>query len=607
MNSNLGLTPSSTEAALRAVRAVVIGVATLSALVAFVGCGSDEAPGGGAAAGVTCAIDSDCPSGQKCVGTTCQAGFIGGDVVGGGDVDATDGSAAATDGVSADGASTSDTVTTSPGGSCGACKVESECNEGFACVPLLNTTDHNFCLKKCSDVSECSAGMVCAAATSASQTFCVPPTYECKGCAVTGCVADESCDFAASTPICIGVGKACAPCQLNKDCATGMVCVKQGDDKVCAPDCSGGTSCPANSACVGFGAGITACSYTASKCCFGETCTAATACAGCAGKCVAGACVECLGDKDCTEGTCSLATHTCIKDKCPDDKPNKLVTGECVECTNQTHCAQSSKGPNCIANTCAPSTQNNECSVCKAPYPGCVEINGNWSCVECAADDDCKATDKGTCSPKTYTCSGTTQGTGPSKGECKTDADCPAGTTGFDLACDTKTGLCYDKKGQCDNIAAFCDAAAGSTCKPFDGLGLGGAGLPQIPGLPGSGGGSGPATSGAGVCSCGATSSGGASWDDSLCKLFQLTACDCAKDSTSAACDPLKAGSCCQQSGGGGSGNPLSMLACLSALQGGKPDPVCFGGGSCLDMSCLTSAMGGGGAASGGGGYCTAP
>jgi hypothetical protein len=44
----------------------------------------------------------------------------------------------------------------------------------------------------------------------------------------------------------------------------------------------------------------------------------------------------------------------------------------------------------------------------------------------------------------------------------------------------------------------------------------------------------------------------------------------------------------------------------MSALQGGKPDPACFGGKTCLDMSCLTAMMGGGGSTPGvGGGYCS--
>lgn len=579
------------------------------AMLFAVGCGSDGNTGGGQTTSQACAIDADCPSGQQCVDQVCKASFVGGDINTGGGSDTAAGTDATTgqdSTTSTDAGGQADTGGGGKSADCAPCQKDAECAEGYACVPLLNSTDHNFCVKLCDAEAECGSGMICQQATTAQQKFCIPPTFKCEGCAVSGCKGDESCDFTASPPVCIGVGGACAPCQIPKDCGEGLTCVKQGDSKICAPSCGGGATCPANSTCATFSGGITACSFAAETCCFGDTCAPAAACSGCAGKCVAGKCVECLKDSDCDgDSTCLLTSFTCTKATCPAEKPQKLVTGECVECTNDTHCAASSKGPKCIGNACSPSNQNNECSVCKDPYPGCVEINGTWSCVECSTDDDCSKKGKGSCSAKTYTCSGTTQGGGPTSGSCKSDADCPAGTTGFVLACDTASGLCYDTNGQCDNLTAFCNAAAGSVCKPFDALGLGGGGLPQIPGLPGGGGGSTPATSGAGVCSCGSTGGSGGGWDDSICKALSLSTCDCAKDSTSKACDPLGLGSCCQQSGSGG-GNPLSLLACMSALQGGKPDPACFGGKTCLDMSCLTAMMGGGGSTPGvGGGYCS--
>ncbi len=579
-----------------------LGLALLAA------CGEGSTTGNGTQTGQACAIDGDCPSGQKCVDSVCKVEFGGGGVDANGDSGGnTTDAAGGDDGTGTDTATGEDTGGGKTGGDCAACQNDSECATGYGCVPLLNSTDHNFCVKLCDSEAECGSGLICQQATTAAQKFCIPPTFKCEGCATTGCKGDESCDFTVNPPACIGVGGACAPCQIPKDCGDGLTCVKQGSSKICAPACGGGLNCPANSVCTTFSGGISACAYGADACCFGDSCTAASACAGCTDKCVAGKCVDCLKDSDCADGgTCVLTSFTCEKATCPAEKPLKLVTGECVECTNDTHCAASSKGPKCISNVCSPSNQNNECSVCKDPYPGCVEINGTWSCVECATDDDCAKKNKGNCSAKTYTCSGTTQGGGPTSGTCKSDADCPAGTTGFDLACDVASGLCYDKNGQCDNLAAFCNAAAGSVCKPFDALGLGGGGLPQIPGLPG-GGGTQPATSGAGVCSCGSTSSGsGSGWDDSICKALNMSTCDCSKDPTGKACDPLGLGSCCQQTGGGGGGSPLSLLACMSALQGGKPDAACFGGKTCLDMSCLTAMMGGGSSTPGvGGGYCS--
>ena len=195
------------------------------------------------------------------------------------------------------------------------------------------------------------------------------------------------------------------------------------------------------------------------------------------------------------------------------------------------------------------------------------------------------STTDATCDPKTYTCSGTTQGGAPDKGTCKTAADCTAAAgpaTKFDLECDTDSGLCYDKNGTCDNISAFCNTKAGSTCKEQGGLPGGG-----IPGLPAPPSGTQP---GSGVCSCGAAAS---SKNPSTCDI--LPTCDCAKDPNGKACNPLGFLSCC-------------ALGCLEGLGGSsKPDPACFGGNTCLDMFCLLNAMGGGGAGGGaGGGYCQA-
>lgn len=583
--------------------ALAAGLAAL-----LIACGGEEKPGGGGSTAneQTCAVDGDCDGGKKCIDSKCTLPFTGGD-----SASTFDAGPQPDAGGTADAAAKADTGSTTggqTGGDCATCSADSDCAEGFACVPLLNSTDKNFCVKKCSAKSECTAGLLCQQATQAAQKFCIPPSFKCEGCAIDGCKGEgESCDFSAKPPACVKAGGTCATCQLTKDCGPNMVCVKQGNDKICAPSCASGEKCPSNSTCIDFSVGIKACSFTAEKCCFGDSCKASSACAGCPGKCVAGACVECLKDADCSGGsTCIASSHTCQKASCPSEKPIKLATGECVECSNDTHCSGSSVGPKCVANKCAKANQNNECAVCQDPYPGCVEINGAWSCVECATDADCAAKKKGSCSAKTFTCSGTTAGGGtvtPST-KCKADSDCKPGTSGFTLKCDVPTGTCYDVKGQCDNIVAFCNASKGSVCKPFDLLGLGGAGggLPSIPGLPSST----PSSSGAGVCSCGTSGgSSGSGWDDSICKQFKLTKCDCAKDAKSKDCDPIGLGSCCQQSGGGGS--PLSLLTCISQLTGSKPDPACFGGKSCSDMSCLTAATGGGGSSSGKGGYCADP
>jgi hypothetical protein len=354
--------------------------------------------------------------------------------------------------------------------------------------------------------------------------------------------------------------------------------------------------------------------------------------------------LQCTKNADCPGGSCNLTTYTCVNGStcpppgAPQKKIKKSATGECVECTNDTHCAGSSGGPKCNiqTNTCEKSSASNECAVCGGDYPGCIDINGTWTCVECTTDDDCAKKSKGTCSSKTYTCSGSGGGgiIGPKTGTCKSDADCPADPNGtFDLACDAASGLCYDKAGKCDNVVAFCNAAAGSVCELSGDL-LGGGGLPGglpggVPGLPG--GGQTPAPS-VGSCSCGTgggSSGGGAGSGytyNPICdqlKAFvpNLAKCDCAKDPNSPDCGisipiplpiPGIPTNCCTAPSGGGSGGsgggsgggtglPLDCLLGGVGGSGGTSDPMCFGGIKCSTniLKCFSgqkgSSCGGGG------------
>ncbi len=594
---------------------VFIAIALLGALGASACSGGDD-PAGNTNTGISCQNPNDCPddqglacdlsakicvkaqcggnSGLSCAaGQQCTSGICGG--FAGGDVAGSDGDAGATDDTSAgdDAVVPADTGgVKAEGTDCAKCDVTGDCASGYDCVTLING---NFCAKTCATKDECASYLSCEQwSQDATKKNCIPPQFTCEGCAIDGCDSGEQCNFTTSPPSCKSFKGQCDACNVTSDCAAGHHCVKMGETKVCAPEC-GSSACPANSECVEFAASIKACAYQSASCCYGNACETALPCKGCPDKCIAGLCVDCTKDEHCDKGTCNTSKHACVSSEaCEADKPVKLATGECVECSSDTHCAASTTGPLCIGNKCSPSTQNNECALCQAPYPGCVEINGTWSCVECATDEDCATKDAGNCSASTYTCSKTTGGTVLPGTKCTSDSDCDAGTSGFSLLCDVASGACYDVNGQCDNLTAFCNAAEGSKCVQM--MDLFGGGLPSggggIPGIPGGGGGV-PTTPGAGVCSCGSPSSGGGGSSNPLCGL-----CDCAKDPNSL---PCSLGSCCGSSGGG----PLDLLSCLAMLGGGGGGSECFGG-SCLPIGCLFAGTGGGGSGSGIDGYCTA-
>ena len=545
--------------------------------------------------GPKCAAGQKC-SGGKCVtattsdaggsgdgGSTADAGSTGGETAtGGGDTGTTGGP----DSTPIADTSTSGKDTTNPATndkSCHKCSTEADCGDGYGCVNLLSG---QFCAKKCSSVADCTAGFICDKASKDEQKYCVLTSYDCKGCAVDGCTGSQKCNYKASPPACLESKKQCEACLQDKDCDNGLRCVKFGSEKSCVPDCAAGQTCPDNSACVSYVVEASkACAFSAAKCCYGPGCV--SGCKDCKTKCVAGSCAECTKNADCPSGTCNLPTYTCVTTatcppaNAPTKKFKKKDTGECVECTNDTHCASSGAGPKCNlqTNTCEKSSASNECSVCGGDFPGCIQLNGTWTCVECTTDEDCAKKNKGTCGGKSNTCSGSTggggTGVGPKNGTCKADSDCkndPQNT--FTLQCDVATGLCFDTAGKCDNIVAFCNAAAGSNCE------LAAAG--GIPGMPGGG------APNASQCTCGTGGgSGGGATMNPLCTAIKgllpnLANCDCAKDPKAKDCDnplplPGLPANCCDAGGGGGG---LPGLDCLSKI-GGTVDPMCFGGIKC--------------------------
>lgn len=618
----------------------LLAATTLFAVPLLSGCGEDPKPAT-TTASVPCATQDDCAQEntfcdmtlKKCVKNTFAAdATTSGD--GGAIKDGSDGGGSTDDTAVSDTAAnldakadstTQDTTPASNDKSCKKCSTDTDCPSDHGCVPLLSGS---FCAKKCGSVQDCTPGYICDKVTQTEQKHCVLPSYDCKGCATDGCPTDQQCNYKTNPPSCLEVKKQCETCLQDKDCGNGLRCVKFGDNsKACLPDCGAGQACPTNSACVSYVTEQTkACAFAAAKCCYGPACT--SGCADCKTTCVAGKCAECIKNSDCGAGSCNLNTYTCVTSAtCPPAaEPTKKIklsaTGECVECTNDTHCAGATGGPKCNAqkHVCEKGGGVGECAACGGDYPGCVEINGVWSCVECATDDDCAKKNKGTCIAKSYTCSGSVGGgtggvIGPKTGTCKSDTDCPKDPNGtFELICDTGSGLCFDKNGKCDNVIAFCNAAAGSTCELNTDLlgGLGGAGG-GIPGLPGGSGGGTPAPN-AGSCTCGTGGGSGGTGSgykfSQTCELVKalvpsLAKCDCSKDPNSADCQPLGAlpipipglpSNCCEavSGGGGGSSTPSDPLTCMLGGISGKPDPMCFGGISCSTLlSCISGKPGG--------------
>lgn len=560
--------------------------ALLLGALSLAGCGNDPAGGGNDTQKVQCTLNSDCPATQVCGSDGfCSATFTGGDVAVDDQPDS-QGDAAAPDAGAADAGGV-------PGkkGFCDECATHADCGTGWRCEVLLNKglggSDH-FCVPVCTTDAGCQEGVKCTLVDDASKTMaCIPPNYKCDGCSLQPCAKGQTCAYLNDPPVCVKAAATCSSCEKTEDCAATDFCIDvDGNGKVCVPRCDGGQDCGPAAGCQPFPGGLEACAWQADTCCYGPACQATTACKGCPDTCLAGQCVECTKDSHCKDGgKCNLTAKppTCVKSACPDGKQLD-ADGACVDCLNATHCQANEI---CVSGKCETQTQDNVCKLCQDPYPACATISGQPACVECATDDDCKKKDAGTCDAKTYTCSGTTQGGAPDKGTCKTAADCVTAAgpaTKFDLECDVASGLCYDKNGYCDNISAFCNTKAGSTCKEQGGLPGGGG---SIPGLPAPPSGTQP---GSGVCSCGAAAASG---NPSSCNI--LPSCDCAKDPNGKDCNPLGIISCC-------------ALGCLEGLGGNsKPDPACFGGNTCLDMFCLFNALGGGGTGGGGGGgYCQA-
>jgi len=349
---------------------------------------------------------------------------------------------------------------------CQVCTADADCGDG-RCTQLA---EGSFCTSECSTNDDCPSGYLCFQVTSQGKD-CVPGLYtKCPQCLIDGCAAGQTCDQASGA--CKAAAGECGPCEKDDDCGLGFRCFAfSAEVQRCVPEC--GAGCPGNSTCAAIAAGegtegVRVCKPNGGTCCFGDTCNAGCDCSDkpATPYCnPAGECAECLTDAncpvakpDCVAGTCQSGPACPAATPVPCDAPSG-----CCECTNDTHCGGAK--PFCQANgTCG----TEQSCACVAPYPACLNVEGQVVCVECISDADC-TTAGCTCNQGDHTCMGADgqacagSGTIPAAEctGCTTDGDC-AVAEGFSLKCDVPTGCCYDTAGKCDNTAAFCPA--GATC-----------------------------------------------------------------------------------------------------------------------------------------------
>lgn len=418
----------------------------------------------------TCFSEGDCPDGQICENMSCRPCV--------GEECATTGGDCTTDGCPEGKVCNPETlacddevVTPGDGDQCVTCDTAADCAEGWQCVPVGGA---QACLRPCTGGGECETGWNCFSGV------CTPNSFSCTGCALDGCGAGLTCNM--QTGECVALATdICDDCTYDWECGDGRACHKLGATRVCLDRCDGGAGCPAGNCVVNSDSGYSVCE-PAQGCGVDPTeCT--PACTGDLPYCVNGGCVECITDADC-DTSCNVALGVCeTTGECVAPTPYFNSTlGKCVQCLNNTQCGNGS------CNTATGVCEGDVCATCVDPYPACALVGGDYYCVQCTDDSYCGT--GGTCNLETYSCEGGTVIPGDA---CESDADCDPGITGFDLACDVDSGLCYDKGGACDDVTAYC--VGGYDCLSFFEA-FGGGTFPDIP-LPGGGG-----STVAGVCEC---------------------------------------------------------------------------------------------------------
>ena len=375
-----------------------------------------------------------------------------------------------------------DTPPVGNGGLCAPCATADDCEDTWSCLPMVGG---NSCLPPCENSDDCATGFSCTSST------CAPLSNSCEGCQKDGCPEGDACDVTGN---CVPALNLCDPCTEDWECGAGAACASSNGTSQCAPRCNE-IACVQGSECVlDPSSDMMVCEYQGETCCYSTDpldCVPSTndcdpECSGDTPICLDATCVECTASIHCDAGeTCDTDANICLADavECEGSTPY-YYEGDCVECLVNDHCAVGSC--DLSSHTCV----DDVCATCVDPYPACVEVGGEFYCVQCIDDSDCN--DSQTCDPASYVCVGGT--VTPPGGGCSNDSDCNSGQTGYDLACDTSTGYCYDKGGQCDDVTAFC--IGGNDCVNFIEQFLGGS-SPIPPELLGGG-----ATLPGGSCAC---------------------------------------------------------------------------------------------------------
>lgn len=298
---------------------------------------------------------------------------------------------------------------------CSPCRTASDCavlGEGADCTGF-GAQAH--CTSDCdpADADACPSGFRC----DSTLTQCVPYTYRCEGCFVTGCDAGEICGVDGN---CAAPAAVCGSCSSDEGCQDGLSCAPLSAgaaQQYCLAPCGAGCA-------DGYVCEDEVCKPQSGVCdaCGGR-------CGGDTPACIAdsGTCAECGPSFPCDAGQVCRMDNTC------GDAP----AGGCVQ---DVDCqAQDPNAPICFVGQCVQCIQDSDCVAgfaCENQMCVAAPCRG----TTCQMGSECNL-NTGRCDPG-----------------CNADADCPDPSI---HRCNVATGQCYD------GVNATCDGEGGaSVCYP---------------------------------------------------------------------------------------------------------------------------------------------
>ncbi|MBT9556794.1 MAG: VWA domain-containing protein [Myxococcales bacterium] len=353
-----------------------------------------------------------------------------------------------------------------PGGVCGACTTDDDCDDG-TCVVL---DGESVCLPACGS-AVCPAGFACGAV--GGESVCRPPSGTCsctaatdgaaRACAASGdggdCPGIESCDAAVGWGPCSATAPSAELCDgLDNDC-DGVV-----DDGVTPAEAG---TCDITVTGVGTCGGTPACGGASGWICEG-TPPELEACNGADDDC------DGLTDEDFKNQTGAVGTDDHCG-SCGNDCDGQIANGSAA-------CGGSEFEPRCVA------------ASCDAPYvltpDGACSMPPSLSCASCSDDADCgggscvalagalvcvmPCGEGGACADTATACAnvdeaGLVKRCFPTSGACV----CDAGNVGLERSCQTvnAVGTCVGRETcGADGAWAGCSAATANaeTCNGLD-------------------------------------------------------------------------------------------------------------------------------------------